>query len=87
MERGGLPSKTQFCGVLLHTHCTLEVGVLMTHSKGLTKCVKDGSTVHLSRRIWRGHQDIGLSWVMDDVVSSLNVVSEGFLGIHDNPSD
>jgi hypothetical protein len=24
----------------------LEVGVLMTHSKELTKCVKDGRTIH-----------------------------------------
>ena len=86
MERGGLPSLTLFWGVLLHTYCTLGMGVLMTHSKGLSNSVNDVSKVHSPRQILWGHQDIGLSWVMDDVVSSLNVVSDGFLGICDNPS-
>ena len=62
------------------------MGVLMTLSGGLSKSVKDGNKVLPSRRILRGHQEIGLSWVMDDVVSTLNVVSDGFLGIHDNPT-
>ena len=58
MERGGLPSKSLFLGVLLHTYCTLEVGVFMTHSRVLSKCVNDSSMVLPSRRILWGHQDI-----------------------------